>query len=271
MKIELKKIKRVYYDYLYNDVISNMNKYVGNDEMVFYYDDRKMTIEDMSESVLVNGSPVFANIDISEQINKLNSRKVAMRVIDFKISKILFVALNSKVPRKILYENEFWTYLSHTIFKDYIIKRYFYNNEDSDDEDQKDSIMNKIRRYFFSSTTQKGASNLSSRIGLKFLYSLVDLTYDDREQFKLTELAHRFIDPVKAIYERQIGKNKMIIKSFVKAIEINNYDHRIRSTTYRTKIPTHISNFASVNLLDAYDYNELSKLIAKEQTKILML
>lgn len=263
MRIEFNKFRRDRYEQLKNNIADNLDFYAGKTKNL-YIDNEIIPFENLLESLKIDGV-AFINIDD----NDLKIRRLENWKQNFELGKLLHRKLfeTSKNNFGKLIDEKFWAYLAHTNpFKEYIYNRFFaseMSKEDESDDAIDEAQERKIKRYFFSE------GGHSSRIGLKFYWHLTYLLYDERKLYEHSEVAFRYIDSVKAIYERNLRKNNLIIKAFVQGI-INNDKHiAFRNDKYRTIIPTHINNMAAINLLDAYDYNGLVNKITNEQ-KILI-
>ena len=215
---------------------------------------------EMIEDVIVDGKALTFDIDLDDflhqhdvitSLNKTNP----MQAIDLKFSELLFksLTLSAHIPNFLLYEREVWTYLNCFVFFEIVKKRYFNSNDELKDEDR-------VKRYFFC----KGGNGLDRR-GLIWLWALSDFTYDKQYAFSLTDTAMRFIDPVKAFKERRIGSNTKVLKAFIRAIQIKNYDSRIKGTRFRSILITHLRNLASMQIYESIaSVEELAKVFAKD-------
>lgn len=267
MRIKLNEIKRDYYDLL----ISNINKikdaYLKNDELIYDLGDRKIYFDEMCEPI-VEGAEYFIDIEMSDlkYDNYMKHRQ------NFLIAKKLHhqLSLKNNIPKNILYSEYFWTYLAHQQpFKTFICERYIKSDyedfEDYEEDDaRKKDLVSKIKRFYF-------FKEKISRTGIMFLWSMADKTYrpNTADPYEFTNIAFQYIDSVKAIYERNFSKNKDIILAFIEGIKINNRSSYFKDKNYRSLIPTHISNVAAINMLDAYSYKELVDFVAKEQAFII--
>ena len=248
MKVTLKRISKTMWDELISDVTTRF-KDTGK------IDIDKKKVEESSEIVFSNGIPIELSID-SSKYNKI------VKVDDYKYNKIAKLILElrkdikmqdgSKIAMNILNEKEVWSYLSLVVF-DEIVKDLRLDDEDKITPD-------KIERFYFNTKTR-------SRTGLLFIWTMGDLLDSDDEFFIKT--AFEFIDPVKAIYERAMGRNPILIKAFVQSIINNNCDKRLKGDKYKSKSPKHINCFSCINILDVYGYDELVDVLTKQINTIL--
>ena len=86
---------------------------------------------------------------------------------------------------------------------------------------------------------------------------------------QMTKVAFEFIDPVKAILERDMSKESIVLKAFVQGIMNNGCNKIFKQNIHRNRMPNYISCFAGINMLDAYDYDQLVEIITKEQKNYL--
>lgn len=248
MIITLSKIKKDKYDELVRLVTE---KFEVTRELIF--DDN--IIEENSEPIVIDGQAVELDIDldkyhsilIEEGFGYTKFAKIGMQLHkDLKSDTV-------KLPRNMLYEKEIWAYLSFSIFKD-IVKELRL-------KDTGKITGNKIKQFYFN-------TGPISRTGLLFLWVMVD-RLDSEDDFEITHTAFEFIDPVKAVLERTMSRNPDIIKAFVQGIINNNKDSRFKSDRFRSKVPSHISCYASVNILDVLEYDELVDAITEQQKSII--
>jgi hypothetical protein len=109
--------------------------------------------------------------------------------------------------------------------------------------------------------------NVNDINAIKNISGKISSHFDDDEFFIKT--AFEFIDPVKAIYERAMGRNPILIKAFVQSIINNDCDKRLKGDKYKSKIPKHINCFSCINILDVYGYDELVDVLTKQINTIL--
>ncbi|MGN1295423.1 MAG: DUF6339 family protein [Bacilli bacterium] len=216
-------------------------------------------IESLSENIIIDGNIVEINLDIDEYneiIKKSESKGESSKLLAKKLHKD-FVFQSEKLPRSIMYTKEIWTYLNLIFFKEIIKEKYF--------DDGKISV-DKIRRYYFND----GGISKIDRTGLRYLWVLADLTYDEDMEYQLFDVAWDFIDPFKALQECLLGRNPLILKAFAKAILDLNCNATIKNSINRKVVPKHIRNYACANLLDSYDsFTTLAEKM-KEQIEIII-
>jgi hypothetical protein len=247
MEIKLCKIDKNRFDELKNVIVENFestNKLDFTDDFIASY----------AVPLVVEGQYVTVNFDVEkyEAIAKeegFGYTKFAK--IGMQLHKDLQKATAS-IPRNVFYEKELWAYLSMTVFKN-IVKDLRLKDEDK-------ITANKISQFYFN-------SGEISRTGLMFLLVMVD-RLNSQDDFEITHTAFEFVDPVKAILERTMSKNPNIIRAFVQGIINNNKDSRFKSDKYRSKVPSNISCYASVNILDSLEYDELVYVITQEQQAV---
>lgn len=269
MRIELMKIRQDAYSELKNTVDLNYDFYLDskNDKIIF--NQEEVNISSICETVSNDSIDLeYGDLEFSSSIMKWKE--------NYLVGKLLYTKLLSFSNKSygVLHENSFWAYLClQPILKDYIIKRFITNCDDDEKYDDTsesgdEKTTSKIQRYLL----QNEKFGQVTRNGLMFDWLLTDCLYDNKKQFEFCEVAFSFIDCVKGIYERSFSKNKWIVKAFVEGIINNNKSMGFKDPKYRTLIPTHISNIASINMLDSYDdYDELVRKVTKEQSIMLRL
>ncbi len=248
MKIKLCKVDKIRFDELKDKIIEN---FVATG--VLNFDDD--LINSYAIPVVVNGQVVEIDIDL-EVYSSIVSADVFGYTKLAKIGMQLHKDLKSEmvaIPRNLLYEKELWAYLSMTVFKS-IVKELRMKDDDKITD-------NKIKQFYFN-------AGEISRTGLLFLWVMVDRLNSEND-FDITHTAFEFVDPVKAILERTMSKNPNILRAFVQGIINNHKDPKFKSDKFRSKVPSNISCYASVNVLDALTYDELVDVITEQQKAII--
>ena len=248
MNIKLCKIKKELFDELRQIIVSD---FLVSGEINFSDE----LVEKYAEPVIVNGKLIDLDLDIDKYIaiaseNGFGYTKFA------KIGMELHKDLKSEeveLPRNLFYEKEFWAYLSLTCFKE-LVKMLRLKDDANVTE-------NKIKQFYFN-------AGEISRTGLLFLWVMVD-RLGSQNDFEITHTAFEFVDPVKAILERTMSKNPAMLRAFVQGIINNNKDSRFKSDKFRSKVPSHISCYASVSVLEALEYDELVNVITEQQKAII--
>lgn len=249
MEIYLKRVKRTEFDELMKIVIDRFER-----TRAIEISDEEL--ERVSGNVIVNGKLIRFSYNVDEYMDILNSElqtyeKLAR--VGMKLHKESKDLDGTMVPTNIMYEKEVWTYLSFKVFAD-VVKKLRLDDDNKMNAD-------KVERFYFNVKTR-------SRTGLLFVWSMVDaLNSEDEEE--ISRIAFHFIDPVKAIYERTMSRNPIILRAFVEAIIKNGCDGRIKNAKYKTKVPKNISCFARISILDAYEYNELVDTMAFQIKEVL--
>lgn len=249
MIIILRRIKKQSFDDLLDKVISNY-KETGKIEL----DDE--ILEKNSEDVMVNGKQVQVSYDLDKYLTIVNNKEEKYKQqakIGMLLHKDTRDTSGNQIPKNMLYEKELWAYLSFKLFSEVIVKLRFEDAEKMNED--------KITRFFFNVKTR-------SRTGLLFLWSMIDsLGSEDDENTSI--VAFHFIDPVKAIYERTMSRNPMVLRAFVQSIINLHCDGRIKNQKYKVKVPNNISCFARINYLDAYELNEMTEIITSQIQEVL--
>lgn len=215
--------------------------------------------EHVTEDIIVEGKAITFDIDIDEFIEifenivEFNDQN-PMEAIDIKFAEMLYktFTLHTSIPKYVMYEKEVWAYLNCFVLFDIVKKRFFSNEESLKDE-------GRIKRVFFCD------DSTIDRTGLRWLWALADATYDEKYIFGLTSTARQFIDPVKALYERTMGTNRTVFKAYIRAIQLLDLDSRIKSGKFRSILPTHIRNLATMKIYESIDsIEELSAIFADD-------
>jgi len=249
MNIELRRIDKTRFDELMEKLLKEFEE---NGSLSI--DDK--LIESYSVPVTVNGHIAEMYLDIDkyqaiadeEIFGYTKLAKVGMALHDdFKYTSVT-------IPRNVFYEKEFWAYLSLTHFKDVVkgLRASLKEGQISAD---------KIKQFYFNVGTL-------SRTGLLFIWVMID-RLNSADNFDVSHTAFEFVDPVKAILERTMSKNPMILRAFVQGIINNGKDAKFKSKAFKSKMPSHISCYASVSVLDALEYDELVEVIAEQQKAII--
>ena len=250
MKMVLKRIKKSSFDELVDYYIKEYSK----TKKIEIDDDY---LEKCSESIIINSQEIEIDIDLNayrEIVNVEGEQYKKKADIGMQLHKD-FKGKNINIPQNILYEKEVWAYYTlKYLIKDISKLKMFENlNED------------RIKRYVFNI----GKRNRISRCGVLFFWCMIDkLDSENDEDFSRT--AFQFIDPVKAILERNMSKESLILKAFVQAIINNKKDARFKQVPHKTKMPSFISCYAGVNMLEAYNYEELVDIITFQQQNYLL-
>lgn len=249
MKFPLCKIDKNRFDELKNKIITEFEQtgtlHLSEDVVAQY-----------SIPLTIDGKMVEADIDI-EAYDLIISEETYGYTKSAKIGMQLHKELKStevSIPGNIFYEKEFWAYLSLTIFKD-VVKGLRSSLEEGK------ANADKISRFYFNS----GKIN---RTCLLFIWAMIDLL-NSAESFEISHTAFEFIDPVKAVFDCTMGRNPAILRAFVQGIINNNKDAKFKSDKYRSKVPANISCYASVNVIDSLEYDELVEVITEQQKEII--
>ena len=208
-----------------------------------------------SQPVVVNGQYVDLDIDI-DKYQKIVDEDVYGYTKFAKVGMELHKDLSSSsvvIPRNIFYEKEIWAYLSLTVFKN-IVKALRLKDSDK-------VTPNKIKQFYFN-------AGEISRTGLMFLWVMVD-RLDAEDDFEIVHTAFEFVDPVKAVLERTISKNPKILRAFVQGIINNGKNPLFKNNKYRSKVPSNISCYASVSMLESLEYDEMVEIITQQQKAVI--
>ena len=250
MEFTLKRIAYAKYD----DFIEKVLESAPNINLAFFEQ-----LDDMTEDVLVGGKNIILNIDVNklesiiDEVSTDNDQN-PMQSIDVKFSELLYrqLYLDEFVPNYLLYEKEVWAYINCFILFDVVKKRYFAVEGDLNNKKRIENVM-------------LCNNSTIDRTGLRWLWALSNSAYDPSYGFRLVDTAYKFIDPVKALFERTLGSNKILFKAFIRSIEILNFDSRIKSGKFRSILLTHIRNLATMKMYESVDsVEELAQIFASD-------
>lgn len=252
MNVVLKRIRRTSFDNVKKIVLENFN----STHSIELDGD---ILEKNSENVLVTGKTITISYSLEKYVEIVNSNMKTYEKLA-EIGMLLHSETKdingTSIPKNIFYEPEVWAYLSFKVFFD-VVKSLRLDDDDKITED-------KIERFFFNT------KNKRSRTGLLFVWSMIDLL-DSESNKQVSTVAFHFIDPVKAVYERAMSRNSIVLKAYVEAIINNDCDARIKNKKYKLKIPNNISCFARINILDAYGYEELVNVMTEQIKELLLI
>ena len=249
-EITLKRLRKDSYDDLMSSVLS---KYSEQGKICANEDEWNNKLNE----IMVDGNPIKIAIDMErlEAIVKQDMPTYEKNaLIGMELHKTLKKEDGSNIPFNILLEKEVWAYLNVFIFKD-LIRDLYMEKPSKNDEDR-------IKRYFFNC----GTESKISRMGFIFLWLMVDKLQSE-DDYNLNRVAFEFIDPVRAMFERKITRNSLVLRAFVQGIIENENDPKFKNALYKTRIPKHVNCFAAVNMIEAYDYDDMVKVIATEQRR----
>jgi hypothetical protein len=226
----------------------------------------------------INGKDYYIDIDINIY-KKIAEEPKFTKDANKLISKRLYQDLMKlNIPKFYFFQPEFWTYLNVFIFGDVIKYLYFQKHDKTDEEStedesndfeadekakEKQKLLNKYLRYFFNAVT---LSNIS-RTGFWFLWLISEKVYDPNNQH-FVDIAFDFVDPVKAMIERNQGSNDTVLRAWLEAIsKLSEIDQRkLKSSEFRTKVPTHLNNLSVMLSLESLKYEEMVERIYVESS-----
>ena len=249
MIITLSRIKKDKFDDLVRLVLG---EFETTGELAF---DEKV-IEEYSEPIVIDGQAVELVIDLDKYQAIIDEDSFGYTK-NTKVGMLLHKDLKSdtvEIPRNIFYDYEVWAYLSLTCFKD-IVKHLR-------EKGLKKITEKTLKQFYFN-------VGPIDRIGLMFLWCMVD-RLDSENDYEITHTAFEFVDPVKnMLATTSLSKGTNVLRAFVQGIINNNKDARFKSDKFRSKVTSNVSCYASVNMLDMLEYNELVDVITEQQKAII--
>lgn len=230
-----------------------------------YIETGKLLVEEEAiikncEQILLNGKPVYIDLDMKklDDIVFSDDEKYKNKYNREAELSIYFSKAFEKIPMNVMYDSNVWTYLNMVVLRKYVEKLYFSTKAKNP--------CDRISRCLFNLCDH----SKMDRTGMRFLWYMgvcLELTiHPDRAL-----VAFEFIDPVKAVAERKMSCNNMILRAFVEGIMLNDKNPLLKNDELRKIVPYHISCYTGVRNLDGFDYDELVSIIAKEQKRILNL
>lgn len=217
----------------------------------------EVAVENAAIPILISGEKVVVDINPSKYVQILESdtyKYEKLAKLGIELHKDFRLSNGAPIAANIMYEKELWAYLSMTVLKEVAIL-LFPGKGESDDGDL-------IKRFIFN-------TNKPSRTGLLYVWTFSDML--DSTDYSFCKVAFKFKDPVNALYERAMSRNPVLLKAFVQGIINNDADGRIGNKKYKSKIPSHISCYSCVNILDVYSYDELVENITEQIKTILSI
>lgn len=157
-------------------------------------------------------------------------------------------------------EPQIWIYLTHSVFWDYMNKRWPIGEDNSNDKQ-----INRIKsRYFlhYESKDRRLVRNGISRLWW-FAYTTYDENYDNK--FYLTEkLFLHEKDFGESLLTRSFFRNRDIVKNIIKAV--CKYEEKFRDNIMINRdihrpLFVEINRIGAVKLLDALEYEDIEEIV----------
>lgn len=235
-------------------------------ESLDFFKEGTKKYEDTTEKIL--GLDYSLDLDIENYLN-VAKKELYTKDANKQISYLLYNDLKKlSIPKYIFYESGFWAFLNMYVFKDLISYLYFQKKHNENDDEEKLAItkLDKYKRYFFNLVP---FSNIS-RTGMWFLWH-VGSKIGENGSNELYDVAFDFIDPVKAMIERNQGKNNKILLCWLKVLK--NLDEKnkikVKSKKFKSAIPTHLNNLSVIYSLESLDEDKIIEKINKEVIEII--
>lgn len=155
--------------------------------------------------------------------------------------KLHSVIRSENIPIRYLVDERFWTYLTHTIYWEYLQKRW-----------PADSESRVKQKWFFD-----GGNQVFSRHSLVRLWWLAECSYSKDYDYELTKTAFEFQDPFNQVIERKISKSRKVFRAALKALHSIPDAYKLKSGKNRTKFGKAINTIAGVKLIEVMSEEEI--------------
>lgn len=229
--MELKLIKQEDMDRL----IANINSNIENGN---YYKDKSWLNEWLGESELIDLGITIPNITLIPPIKKSTDT-------DFENAKLLYNSLKD-ISIDLAIDNRFWCYLSHTIFWEYITKRW--SLDELEGKKLKTRIMD---RYLMKNSGDKALlRNQISR-----LWWMAYTTYDEslKNPYEYTEFLLNNSDFQVGLMERAFSRNTNLTRGIVKAVKTYSEEYNYPNNSKLRILLKELNGLGGVKVLDLLD------------------
>ncbi len=257
-KMEIKKIREDKYGQYYQDT---MNEYDSSDSLDYMFSN----LESQSMSVKVNGQTLNVSCDINKYLNII-SKGDSQADKNIELSMLLYNDFKD-VPINIMLDKYVWAYLNIKIFKDIIDKhmiKYRMNNiQSKNEEEKKKEMKGLVSRHYFSKVDKYKIT----RSGMRWLWYCAYKLNGERDY---VEKAHKYIDPVRAMFERSFSNDVKVLKVYINFIEkLNMNNKKMLNSKERSTVATHINCVGAVSRYATFEKDELMEFF-EEQAKYIM-
>ena len=253
--------------FLKQDALDMLNKDISNN--IVKYTEKDLWIKEYFES---KGKPnYFFNTGIEVEDYQL---KIGGPETDFENSKILYNALAGHINQIQASDLRLWSYLTHVINWEYMVKRWNIDisgvvldekkHLSKEQEKRMQQVIDRIgSRYFFKAS--KGKAFV--RQGIARLYWSAYLTYDkdNDNPFEYTEYFFSKQDIFTSVTERSFARNKVFILAALKQLKSNPQLSRDDIRLYLQKL----NQAGAITVIDFLDKNEAESLCRRTMDEIL--
>ena len=234
--------------YLLNDnILDNLKKSITIEK----YQSNSFLENEYSGKQYMSSIDTFININDLPNLYVKEKNEEPLWMQDFNNAIKLHSVINSKnVPIRYLVDERFWTYLTHTVYWDYLQKRW-----------PADSESRIKQKWFF-----EGGNQVFSRHSLVRLWWLAECSYSDNypDPYELTKTAFEFQDPFNQVIERKISKSRKIFRAALKALHDTQDAYKLKGDKNRTKFGKAINTIAGVKLIEVMSEDEIVSMFKQQ-------
>ena len=230
--MELRFIKKEKYNYLIANIDYNLKNgnYTANETWI-----KDEVLDDFTLTTGIKLKPVQLTIDENEP-----------SASDFENCKLLYSAMKD-LPMDIVTNPQFWSYLTHVTYWDYMHKRSNINET---------TTVKSIKEKFFDSGN-------FSRNSIARLWWLAHITYEKNYQnpFYLTEILFKSQDFIVHLFERKYSNNTSLTRNILLSIDKYSKDNDFPNRNQLRFLCEEINRLGSFKILDYLPYEEIEKIV----------
>ena len=243
--MEIRKLnEEIYGKYIEN----TLNEYEEHEDLIYMFSN----VDKYSKLLKSKGQTLSVNIDIDKYMRIVdgNGKQSEKNV---KLSKLLYEDFK-KIPINIMLDKYVWAYMNIKIFYEVIQKHiidYRLSQIRKSDEEKKKEMKGLISRHYFS----KVPKSKITRSGMRWLWYCAYILEGDTAYIEKTQ---KYIDPVRAMFERNFSNDRNVLKAYIDCIEkISIAKKRNLNDRERTTVATHIYCVGAVSRFATYEREEL--------------
>jgi hypothetical protein len=230
--LELRFIKKEKYNYLIANIDENLKNgnYIGNETWI-----KDELLDDFTLPTGIELQPVQLILDENDP-----------SASDFENCKLLYNTMKD-LPMDIITNPQFWAYLTHVTYWDYMHKR---------SDIHQNTTIKSIKEKFFDSGN-------FSRNGIARLWWLSHLTYDKnhKDPFHLTEILLKSQDFITHLIGRKYSNNSNFTKFILLSIDEYSIENEFPDRYQLRFLCEEINRLGSFKILDYLPYEEVKELV----------